>query len=282
MTERKGTAMNGVKKRTIEILDGLRENDRTSNAVNLFIIVLIFLNVMAMMLESVRDLRAAYGDLFSGFEVFSIFVFSGEYALRMWSCTAREGFERPLAGRFRYGLRAYPLVDILTILPFFIPFIIPLDLRFIRIFRFMRIFRVFKLDRYVGSLRTIGRVLQGKKDEIFSLSASMFIVVMLSSFFMYLVESEAQPEMFSSIPMTVWWAVSTLTTVGYGDMYPVTLLGRVLGCIIAVLGIGMFALPTSILGAGFLEEMHRARAAKKLVCPHCGKEIPRHPDEHHE
>jgi len=136
----------------------------------------------------------------------------------------------------------------------------------------MRIFRLFKLGRYSSAMKTMARVLRNKKEE---LGITIFIVLLLliiASSLMYFVENPVQPEVFSSIPAAMWWGVETLTTVGYGDVIPQTALGKALGMVIAILGIGMFALPAGILGSGFFEEVQSKRRESE-VCPHCGKEI---------
>ena len=162
------------------------------------------------------------------------------------------------------------LIDLLAILPFFLTFI-SLDLRFIRTLRLFRLFRVFKFVRYSNSLRLFGKVIKHKKEELIVTATIMFVLVILTSSFIYLAEHEAQPDKFTDIPSSMWWAIVTLTTVGYGDVFPVTPLGKIFAAIIAILGIGMFALPTGILGASFVEEIDKMKAKEKASCPHCGE-----------
>ena len=164
------------------------------------------------------------------------------------------------------------IFDLIAILPFYLPMIMLIDLRFVRVLRLFRLLRVFKLGRYSESLRTLANVLKRKKEELFITIFVVMILLIIASSLMYFIENEAQPEIFSSIPSAMWWGVATLTTVGYGDAYPVTPVGKLLGAVIALLGIGMFALPTGILGSGFVEEMQRKREKRK-ICPNCGKEI---------
>jgi voltage-gated potassium channel len=149
---------------------------------------------------------------------------------------------------------------------------IPIDLRFLRALRLFRIFRIAKLGRYSSSVRLIGKVLSQKREELIVTGMIMGLLVVVSSSFMYFAENEAQPDKFPDIPSSMWWAIVTLTTVGYGDVHPVTPLGRVFAAIIAMLGIGMFALPAGILGASFMEELDRKKG-QGHVCPHCGKEL---------
>ncbi len=158
----------------------------------------------------------------------------------------------------------------MAILPFFLTFFTA-DLRFIRALRLFRLFRVAKLGRYSTSFRLFGSVFRAKREELVVTMLMMLLLIMMSASFMYFAENDAQPEKFPDIPSTVWWAVMTLTTVGYGDVFPITTLGRGLTMLIAILGIGMFALPVGIFGAGFVEEIQKRRTGK--ICPHCGEEI---------
>jgi voltage-gated potassium channel len=162
------------------------------------------------------------------------------------------------------------LIDLVAILPFYLPFA-RMDLRSMRVVRVMRIFRLAKLGRYSESLQTLQRVFKAKKEQLADTVFILLVLLVMASSLMYFAENHVQPDKFSSIPAAMWWAVSTLTTVGYGDVYPFTTAGKIIASVIAVLGIGMFALPTGILGAGFVEE--REQRKRHLRCPHCGKEF---------
>ncbi len=226
----------------------------------------------AVILETVQSLYREYAFAFTTFEAASVGVFTVEYILRLWSCTTEERFRRPVAGRLRFAATPLAVVDLLAILPFYLPMFLPLDLRFIRAIRLFRLFRLFKLGRYSESLRLLGVVLRARKEELLMTVFTLSILLIVSSSLMYFVENEAQPQVFSSIPEAMWWGIVTLTTVGYGDVYPVTPLGKFLGAVIALLGIGMFALPAGILGSGFIEEIQRKRERRR-ICPYCGREI---------
>ena len=132
--------------------------------------------------------------------------------------------------------------------------------------------RAARLSRYFTGLRTLGGVLQAKRYELFTVMLVLMVLLILASSLMFFAEHDVQPEAFSSIPAAMWWTIVTLTTVGYGDVYPVTSMGRLLAGFIAILGIGFFALPAGILGSGFLEEVQRRQEGPR-VCPHCGLEI---------
>jgi len=263
--------MDRVKRRVYEILERAAPDDRTSKAVDIGIMILILLNVAAVTLETVQGLYRRYSSFFWAFEALSVGVFTLEYILRLWSCTTEVRFSRPVAGRLRFATTPLAVVDLLAVLPFYLPMLLPLDLRFIRAIRLFRLFRLFKLGRYSESLRLLGVVLRARKEELIMTVFTISVLLIISSSLMYFVENEAQPQAFSSIPEAMWWGIVTLTTVGYGDVYPVTPLGKVLGAVIALLGIGMFALPAGILGSGFIEEVQRRKGRR--TCPHCGREI---------
>ena len=166
------------------------------------------------------------------------------------------------------------VVDLLAFLPFYLPLVMPADLRLLRALRLIRILRLVKLGRYSHALQTIARVVAHRKEELATAAFVVFIFLLLASAGFYYAEHDAQPEAVPSIPAALWWGVVTLSTVGYGDIVPVTDAGKVLGAFVALLGIGMFALPTGILGAAFVEELRRRRAgAAERKCPHCGGDI---------
>jgi voltage-gated potassium channel len=259
-----------LRKRVREIVDVAKPGDSLSKAFDIFIVTLIGLNVVALILESVKNIHAFAPRLFSAFEFASVIIFSLEYVARVWSSVEIPIYQKPLSGRLRFILTPLALVDLLAILPFYLPFT-GIDLRFLRIMRMMRIFRVAKLGRYSQSLQMLQRVMVAKKEQLVCSLFILLLLVIVAASMLYYAENSSQPEIFSSIPAAMWWAISTLTTVGYGDVYPVTGLGKLMASIIAVLGIGMFALPTGILGAGFVEEMGQRQ--KPSQCPHCGEEI---------
>ncbi|MBX3727741.1 MAG: ion transporter [Candidatus Sumerlaeia bacterium] len=257
-----------IRRRIWEIVEVAREGDRISHAFDLSILVLIFLNAAAVVFGSVEEVRQQWGAQLAAFEVFSVLVFTLEYLARLWSCTVDPRFAGPVRGRLRAALQPLTLVDLLAILPFYLPFL-GIDLRSLRVLRLMRLFRLAKVGRYYSALGLLRDAVTARREELILSTVLMGLLLVVSSSLLYYCEHTAQPEVFSSIPATMWWAVATLTTVGYGDIYPVTVLGRLCAGVVAILGIGMFALPTSILGAGFLDAISRKNAAR--TCPHCGK-----------
>ena len=243
--------------------------------VDITIISLIFLNIVALILETVENVYSYNRAAFEAFEDFSLILFTLEYVVRLWAITSEQRFAHPIAGRIRFIFTPLALVDLLAILPFFLPFF-GVDMRFIRVVRVLRIFRVIKLARYSRALRLLGQVVADRKEELISIFFVLLTLLVISSSLMYFSEHDDQPEAFSSIPATMWWSVVTLTTVGYGDAFPVTALGKTIAAIIAILGIGMFALPAGLLGAGFAEELEKRRrkdddSDEQRRCRHCGE-----------
>jgi len=261
-----------TRKRVYEIVEISGPGDRASGVFDVFIFSLIVLNVVAMIIGTTELGRGPLNNLLYRFEVFSIVIFSVEYVLRIWTCVEKPGFSSPIKGRLKFSITPLIIIDLLAVLPFYLPFLITLDLRVLRILRLTRIFRLFKMTRYVEGLRLMAKVIKNTKEEILITLSVGFMLLLISSSIMYYMEHDAQPEVFSSIPAAMWWGVATLTTVGYGDVVPATVAGRVLGAIISILGIGMFALPAGIFGSGFMEEIKRKKAPS-LKCPHCGQEI---------
>jgi voltage-gated potassium channel len=238
-----------------------------------FIVTLILLNIVAMVLESVQQIHNLMPGCFLVFEYFSVAIFSVEYVLRIWSCVEEPPYTGPVLGRLRFALTPLALVDLSAVLPFYLPFI-HADLRVMRMFRMvriMRVMRVAKLGRYSESLQMLLRVVQSRREHLLSSVLILLILAVVSASLMFYAEHEVQPKAFSSIPAAMWWAVATLTTIGYGDVYPITVIGKFMASIIAVLGIGMFALPTGILGSGFMEELEKHKKTRQ--CPHCGKDL---------
>lgn len=262
------------RQRLWEILEVAGPDDRASRRFDLLLMVLILTNVTAVVLETVGEFYGRFRPWFDALELFTVAVFTLEYVTRLWVCTEDARYRRPVLGRLRYALTPLALFDLLAILPFWLT-LAQVDARIVRLVRVMRIFRIAKLSRYSVAIQTLGRVVVAKREELLVTLALMLILLVMASAFMYHAEHDAQPEAFSSIPAAMWWAVATLTTVGYGDVYPVTGLGRFLGAVIAILGIGMFALPTGVLGAAFLEEIQRRKEGERR-CPHCGEALDDH------
>lgn len=231
---------------------------------DLLIMTLVVLSVASVFVATFNLAPEVRKGLFV-FEAVCTLIFTVEYIIRA------------AHARWKYVLSGMGLIDLVAVLPFYLPMFFHGNLLALRVFRLLRILRLFKLNRYFDSLTALGAVLKAKSKE---LVASMFVVALMlivSSLFIYTVEHDAQPEAFANAFSGLWWAVATLTTVGYGDIYPVTVLGRVFGAFIALLGIGMVAIPTGIISSGLMEYMNRDKKAKSeeapAYCPHCGKKL---------
>lgn len=167
------------------------------------------------------------------------------------------------------------MIDLFAILPFYLPMLIKMDLRFLRALRLTRFLRILKVNRYNDSLNLIWTVIKEKKSELVVTGFVTFLILLLASFTMYYIEGEKQPDQFPNILATFWWAIATLTTVGYGDVYPITGLGKLISGLIAILGIGLVALPTGLISAGFMSKIENRKQndSDDEKCPHCGKNI---------
>ena len=251
------------RQRILSTIDKGDESDLLSRRFDSFIMTLIVLNVLAVILETVESLRSQYELVFLYFEIFSVVIFTLEYIIRLWTCTVIEKYRHPVWGRIKYIFSAGAIIDLLAILPFYLPYVIAADGRFLRSLRLFRLMRIFKLGRYSTAFQMIIRVIKSRKEELVITFTMVVVLLILASSLMYYIEHEAQPEVFTSIPATMWWGVATLTTVGYGDVYPITPLGKLLGAFIAILGIGVFALPAGIIASSFESEINKSKKNKR-------------------
>jgi len=258
-----------LKERLYRILEQPEASDRLARAWNLAIMGAIAISTLAVIVETVESVNHQLRPILQTIELASLGLFGTEYLLRLWVITCSPRYAHPLFGRLRFAITPLALIDLLAIAPALVA--TRVDLRFLRIARLARVLRVLKLARYSQGIGLIGRVVKRKREELLVALGFFLILLVMASALMYFAEHDAQPKAFSSIPAAMWWAVVTMTTLGYGDVYPVTVAGRILAGITALLGIAAFALPTSILGAGFLAELDGA--AKREKCPRCGAEV---------
>ncbi len=241
------------------VLETARDGDRLSRTVDLFLMAVITLSIVAVVLESIPSIEAKFQGFFYWLEVCTVCIFSVEYFLRVWTAVENDmSGERRfywLATRIRYMLTTHAIIDLLAILPFYL-FLFGIfgnvDMRFLRA---IRLLRVLKLTRYSSAFDMLATCC---KDNVSALGASFFVlltVMLLAASGMYFFERGAQPVAFGSIPAAMWWSFATLTTVGYGDVTPITVGGKVFGALITVVGIGMVALPTGILASGYAQQL---------------------------
>ncbi len=245
-----------------ERVAGILFNDlwqtRRARWINGFIVALIVLNVIAVIAESDVRLALPYARLFRTFELASVIIFSIEYALRVWSCpnSQRWGESSVSRSRMRFMTSINGLIDLLAIAPFYLSLLLPVDLRFLRI---LRLLRILKLTNYSDTIGIFVRVLRREARALVGAVFVMVSMVLFAACLMFLFENKAQPEAFSSIAQAIWWAAVTLTTVGYGDITPITFGGKMLAMVIMVLGVGTVALPAAMLAARFSDEIQTQR-----------------------
>jgi voltage-gated potassium channel len=261
-----------MKERIWEIVEASDPDDFVGRRFDAFIITLIVLNVIAVIVGTDPHIGESYGPYLYGFELVSVIIFSIEYLLRFWACSADPRYKHPILGRLHFALTPLTLIDLMAVAPFYLVFF-GVDLRFLRVFRLMRIFRLAKLGRYLRALNLMTDVVKSKREELTVTTALMLLLMIVASSLMYFVENPVQPDNFPSILSSMWWAIATLTTVGYGDVYPITNSGRLIASFVAVLGIGFFALPIGILGSGFVEAVEKRKRLAIQRCPHCGGEL---------
>lgn len=247
-----------LRQKTYELLD-TGSNNLTGKLIDWFLMALIAINVLAVIMETVESFQAKYSVELYWLEIFSVFIFTIEYVLRFWSCVEAPQYQKDIShsvSRLKYTFTPMAIIDLVAIAPFYLAFLFNIDLRFLRV---LRLLRIFKLTRYSEAMTTLLKVL---REEISSFAAAIFIMIVImiiAASGIYLVEKDHQPEFYGSIPQSMWWSIVTLTTVGYGDAYPITTFGKIFAAIIMVAGVGLVALPTGILASGFSDNLHRSR-----------------------
>ena len=242
------------------VLETASDNDLASRIVDVFLVALISLSVLAVIFESIPSFEARHGVTLAVFEVFTVFVFSVEYLLRLWSSveSSPEALKRPVMTRLRHTVSFHAIIDLLAILPFYLLAFGAFGGADMRVLRAVRLLRVLKLTRYFAALNLLFTTIRENSKALGAAFLILVTIMLLAASGMYYFEREAQPVDFGSIPAAMWWAFATLTTVGYGDVTPVTVGGKVFGALIAVVGIGMVALPTSILASGYTRQLEQS------------------------
>ncbi len=240
------------------MLGGEGHNDSWVKLVDYALVLLITVNCIFSVLESVERLAIVHGHRFHIFDVCSVIIFSIEYLLRVWTAVEMEPqrFHHSLWGRLRFMFTPLALIDLVAVLPFYFGIFFEVDLRAMRV---LRLLRVFKLTRYSQAMNIMATVLRKEARAIGAVLFVFAVILVFVSSLMYLLEHPVQPHVFSDVPSAMWWAVVTMTTLGYGDMVPMTALGRVLGAFTAIIGVGMIALPAGVLASGFGEQLRIAR-----------------------
>lgn len=249
--------MNNLQRRTMEILDKGEEGDLASLWCDRVITAMVVLNVVAVVLETVHWLAAREHEAFVRFEHFSIAFFSIEFLLRLWSAGARYGHGKAWQGRKGYLLSFSGIVDIVSILPFYLQLLLPgFDLRILRI---LRLIRLLKLSHYSTAIEDLLEAVRAERRAFGATLYLLSIALTLTAALMYFAERDMQPDKLGSIPQAMYWSAITLTTVGYGDVSPVTPIGRFVSVFTALLGVSTVAMLTGIVASSFANQVARRR-----------------------
>ncbi len=260
-----------MRRKIAALLESREDKSALGKLIDGFLVTLIILNILAVIIESVESIFLQYQHVFWAIELFSVGVFTLEYLLRLWTCVDMQDprYHSTVKGRLRWAFSPLGLIDLLAIMPFYVQvFLIQpgsSNWLILRALRGFRILRIFKLTRFSPGMKALVTVLKQESATLAVAGFILFILVILSSWGIYALEHDAQPEEFSSIPAAMWWTVVTLTTLGYGDVVPITSAGKVFAGFIALMGIGMLALPAGILASGFSAEIHRRKDAFEQV-----------------
>lgn len=251
---------NAIKSKVYDLVEAEGEHDWFDHA----IVILVLLNVLAVGLETVHSLIAKFHTEFYIFEVFSIACFTIEYVLRFWACNINPRYDVPW-GRLKFALHPIVIIDLLSFLPFFLHFKV-VDLRHLQ---------MFKMIRYSESIKHVVKIIKSQSKALLSGIILITMLMTVSGSLLYYTEHTAQPTVFTSIPASLWWAIVTITTLGYGDMFPVTILGKIFAALTAVTGIGLFALPAAIMGAAFIDHLkeQREKLNPPKHCSNCGAKV---------
>jgi voltage-gated potassium channel len=260
-----------------------RADDVAGRWINFGLLLLIAVNVTASILATDAEILAMAPRFFYWFERFSIAVFTTEYILRLWSCSVDPRFAGAF-GHLRYTATPMAVIDLASIAPFYVVLMFPgtIDLRFLRVLRLLRLFRLIRIRRVADSLTLVLRVIQSKRAELGITLAVVVTAVLLAAGAIYVAERNHVDTQFTSIPRAMWWSIVTITTIGYGDMVPMTSVGKVIGGVVGFVGICAIALPVGILSSGFIEELNRRQSTESTEstdeprrCTHCHAVIDR-------
>lgn len=247
------------RKRLYDIIEIGNKSDFASYAFDIFIVLVIALNLIATLADTFEECLP-YKSAIYAIEIVTVVIFTAEYILRLWTAAEKYTDMPAWKAAIRFIFSFYGIIDLLTFLPFYIPFMFPMGIVAFRILRVFRIFRLFRINAQYDAFNVITNVLYEKKNQLISSMCLILILMVASSLGMYGLEHDAQPDAYRNAFSGIWWSVSTLLTVGYGDIYPITTAGKVLAIITAFMGVGMVAVPTGILSAGFVEQYTRVKS----------------------
>ena len=247
------------RRRISEIIEAGTADDIVSRGYDVFSTLMTLTNVVVTMLYTFDRMELNHGSTLLFLEAVTVAFFAVEYALRIWTAQFIYPNLSQWSAVKRYATSFSGIIDLLSFLPYYLPVFFPAGATVFRMFRVIRIFRLFQINAYYDSLNVIAEVISSKRQQLFSSVFTIFLLMIASSLCMYSLEHEAQPDVFSNAFSGMWWSVSTLLTVGYGDIYPITTLGKIFSIFITFLGVGMVAIPTGIISAGFVDQYSRLK-----------------------
>lgn len=258
--------------------DGRRDLDWLDK----FTIGLILTNVLAIILGTDPGIAGAAGPALVWFQWASVVYFTLEYALRIWACTADDAYVHPILDRVRYMASPMGIIDLLAIAPFYLPLVMHVNAQVLQVLMLFRLFWLLKLGRYSTTVSRMDDIIRSKGKELTAAFSLVGVLIILAAAGMWFFEKDTQPDKFGTIPLAMWWSVVTLTTIGYGDVFPVSIGGRFFASFVAIAGIGMIALPAGILASAFSAEFAKTAVAEPAtesnddssdVCPACGRSL---------
>ena len=247
------------RKRIFTIIEIGTTGDYISRSYDYIYILAILINLTVSILSTFEEISATHGGILSAVEEITVIFFTADYLLRLWTARFLHPNQPEAKAIRKYIFSFAGIIDLLSFLPYYLPFFFPQGAMAFRVIRIVRILRLFRINAYYDSLHVITDVISGKRQQLVSSVFIILVLMLASSLCMYSLEHEAQPDVFANAFSGMWWSVSTLLTVGYGDIYPITPLGKIFGIIITFLGVGMVAIPTGIISAGFVEQYSRIK-----------------------
>lgn len=263
-----------MRKRLFEILQPAADNDTPSKVFD-WVLALLIITCSCIAIVGTFDIPDNVRDALDLMESIVVVLFTVEYICRI--CTANYLYPELSYPKaiIRYMFSFMGLIDLVSILPWWLSGLLPYNMMTIRLLRIIRMLKIFKLGSYMDGLIAVGDTFRAKRHELISSVAVILILMVVSAVLMYGIETDAQPDAFANAAQALWWAVCALTTVGYGDVYPITIAGKALAAIISVLGIGLVAVPSGIVSAGFIEQMQAKQKENDAThyCPGCGRKL---------
>ena len=261
-----------MKEKIFNMIKVDRNKDKSGKNFDRIVVGAIIINLIACIIETF-EVGEFVTNVLLVLETATVVFFTIEYILRIYTAEYLYPRRRRHHAKIKYIFSFWGIIDFLSFFPFYLPFFFPNGIMVFRMFRIMRMARLFNINRTSDALDMVIRALKSKRRQ---LTSSVFIIIVLlvaSSLLMYDIEHEAQPEVFENAFSALWWATSAIFTIGYGDIYPITIAGRIMAIVISILGVGLVAIPTGIIFAGFVEQIEKVKGGRNKYCPHCGERL---------